>query len=138
VQAARDEGASIPSAREIAAPASGEVKPVTGPSPWRDDLAALERRLRAELQPAGAGASRAATPATDNARVMQRVQDLVEQSEQRQRRELALRMAQLVRDFDTQRQTDLVRIQQGIGQIEGNSAVDRQLLNYLVRASQRR
>lgn len=72
-----------------------------------------------------------------NAEVLQRVQALIDQSETKQRRELALRVAQVIRDFDTQRQTDLVRIQQGLAQIEGNNAADRQLLNYVVRASQR-
>ncbi|MBI2222628.1 MAG: zf-HC2 domain-containing protein [Acidobacteria bacterium] len=116
-----------------------EATPVSaGAAPWRADLGELERRLRTEFRSAAAPSSaRAASPGPDAARLLQQVQDLIEQSELRQRRELALRMAQVVRDFDTQRQTDLVRIQQGIGQIEGNTAADRQLLNYLVRASQR-
>jgi hypothetical protein len=117
----------------------GDITPVAVPdaaaSPWREELSALERRLRTELQ-ASAG-SRAQPLSADSARLLQRVQELIEQSEMRQRRELALRMAQVVRDFDAQRQTDLVRIQQGLGQIEGNTAADRQILNYLVRASQR-
>lgn len=120
---------------------SGELNAVAVPdaasSPWRDDLSALERRLRSEFQAASASAARTTPLSAESARLLQRVQDLIEQSEVRQRRELALRMAQVVRDFDTQRQTDLVRIQQGLGQIEGNTAADRQILNYLVRASQR-
>jgi hypothetical protein len=120
---------------------SGELSAVAVPgapsSPWRDDLSALERRLRTEFQAAPTNAARATPLSAESARLLQRVQDLIEQSEVRQRRELALRMAQVVRDFDTQRQTDLVRIQQGLGQIEGNTAADRQILNYLVRASQR-
>jgi hypothetical protein len=110
------------------------------------DLAALEQRLRTEFHALAASTSApsAATApanpagsASANAEVIRRVQDLIDQSEARQRRELALRVAQVVRDFDTQRQTDLVRIQQGLGQIEGSSAADRQILNYLVRVSQR-
>jgi hypothetical protein len=106
-------------------------------SPWRADLAALERQLRSEFQPAPAAGARSAALGPEATRVLQRVQELIEQSELRQRRELALRMAQMTRDFDTQRQTDLVRIQQGLGQLEGSSAADRQILNYLVRTSQR-
>ncbi len=128
-QAAAQQPASVPVAARAATPVS---------TPWRADLSELERRLRTEFKsaapPAGA---RAASLSPDGAKLLQQVQDLIEQSELRQRRELALRMAQVVRDFDTQRQTDLVRIQQGIGQIEGSTAADRQLLNYLVRASQR-
>lgn len=109
-----------------------------------EDLAALEKRLRTEFQalavnptaPARASAPAAVGPAS-NAQILQRVRDLVDESEARQRRELALRVAQVVRDFDAQRQTDLVRIQQGLGQIEGSTAADRQVLNYLVRVSQR-
>ncbi len=111
------------------------------------DLAALEKRLRMEFQAlavgsaaakhAGSATARATAAPPANAQLLQRVQDLIDQSETRQRRELALRVAQVVRDFDTQRQTDLVRIQQGLGQIEGTTAADRQVLNYLVRASQR-
>ena len=110
------------------------------------DLAALEQRLRTEfraLSASAAASTRAGTPPSQtgtagaSAQLLQRVQDLIDQSEARQRRELAMRVAQVVRDFDTQRQTDLVRIQQGLGQIEGSTAADRQLLNYLVRVSQR-
>lgn len=125
-----------------ATPASvpgGASAPVLEPatSPWREDLSAMERRLRSEFQAASATPRTSAPLSPDSARLLQRVQDLIEQSELRQRRELALRMAQVVRDFDAQRQTDLVRIQQGLGQLEGNTAADRQILNYLVRASQR-
>ena len=128
-QAAAPQPASVPAAARAAAPAS---------APWRAELSDLERRLRTEFRSAAPPASaRAASLSPDGAKLLQQVQDLIEQSELRQRRELALRMAQVVRDFDTQRQTDLVRIQQGIGQIEGSTAADRQLLNYLVRASQR-
>jgi hypothetical protein len=108
-----------------------------------EDLAALEKRLRTEFHALAASTPRAAAApapsgnAVTNTQLLQRVQDLIDQSEARQRRELAMRVAQVVRDFDTQRQTDLVRIQQGLGQIEGSTAADRQLLNYLVRVSQR-
>ena len=109
-----------------------------------EDLTALEKRLRTEfhalaqsapVQSQRAPVSGGGRTAADS-QLLQRVQALIDQSETRQRRELALRVAQVVRDFDTQRQTDLVRIQQGLGQIEGSTAADRQLLNYLVRVSQ--
>lgn len=101
-------------------------------SPWREDLAALERRLRTEFTAVPAPA--AGSPAGD-AELLRRVQALIDESESRQRRELALRVAQVVREFDVQRQTDLVRIQRGLGALEGSSAADRQLLNYLMRVS---
>lgn len=113
-----------------------------GESPWRADLSALERRLKTEFESIAAAApapatARPAAATLSDAELLRRVQALIEQSEHRQRRELAVRVAQLAREFDSQRQTDLVRIQQGLGQLEGSSAADRQLLNYLVRVSQR-
>ncbi|HXH07034.1 MAG TPA: hypothetical protein VNI83_10635, partial [Vicinamibacterales bacterium] len=107
--------------------------------PWRDDLLALERRLRGELAVARAGAA-APQPAGEaidsgHAELLRRVGALIEESERRQRRELALRLAAVVRDFDLQRQADLLRIQQGLGEIEGYTAADRQLLNYVLRVT---
>jgi hypothetical protein len=116
-------------------PAAATVAPVQ--APWRAELAGLERRLRAEL---GGGPVRTAssTPRSDSEDVLRRVQMLIGQSEARQQRELALRLAQVLNDFDRQRQTDLVRIQQGFGQLERSTAVDRELLNQFVRVSQQR
>jgi hypothetical protein len=104
---------------------------------WRAELAGLERRLREEL---GAGPVRtvSSTPRADSEDVLRRVQTLINESEARQQRELALRLAQVLNDFDRQRQTDLVRIQQGLGQLERSTAVDRELLNQFVRVSQQR
>ena len=57
-------------------------------------------------------------------------------------RELALRVSQVTTDVESQRRADLVRIEQNMGQIEGltgaEAARQRELLNYLVRVSQRR
>ena len=71
---------------------------------------------------------------------MTRVRTLIEESEQRQQRELALRTAELVRDVDSQRRIDLAQIQRNFGQIEGLTGAEvreqREMLNYLIRASQ--
>ena len=55
---------------------------------------------------------------------MRRVSDLVAQSETRQQQELALRIAQLIRDVDAQRVADLMRIQQGQGRIEAMTTAE--------------
>jgi len=72
--------------------------------------------------------------------VLARVRALIDESEQRQQRELALRTAQIVRDFDSQRRVDLEQIQRNFGQIEGLTGAEvreqRQMLNYLMRVSQ--
>jgi len=51
--------------------------------------------------------------ATD-AQVFARVRQMIDDSEQRQQRELALRTAALVRDFDAQRNDDIARIERTI------------------------
>ncbi|MGH9312861.1 MAG: anti-sigma factor family protein [Vicinamibacterales bacterium] len=104
---------------------------------WRAELTSLEQRLREEL---GANETRAAstTPAPEPAEVLRRVRTLIGESETRQQRELALRLAEVLRDFDRQRQTDLVRIQYGLGQLERSSAADREMVNHLVRVSSQR
>ena len=48
--------------------------------------------------------------------LLQRVRSMIDQSEQRQQRELALRLSQVTSEVDTQHQADLLRIQQNFGQ----------------------
>jgi hypothetical protein len=126
--------------REVAA----ARETVAAEAPWRAELTALERRLRGELSDDRASVSSRRRPSTslepraESADLLRRVQELIAASEGRQQRELALRVAQVVRDFDRQRQTDLVQIQRGLGQIEGSAAENREVLNYLVRVSQQR
>jgi hypothetical protein len=125
------------------APASAVVaqvpEPQVAPAPAvsREDLAALEQRLRRELTPVAAAA---AAPASD-AQLLARVRALIDESEQRQRRELALRTAEVVRDLDAQRQFDFARIQRAFGQFEGTAGAEiqrqRQDLNNLIRVTAR-
>jgi anti-sigma factor RsiW len=108
------------------------------------ELAALERRLRDEIATIRTTASRdTLTPSPQpEAQLMARVRALIEESEQRQQQELALRTAEIVRDFDSQRRVDLAQIQRNFGQIEGLTGAEvreqRQMLNYLMRVSQQR
>ena len=120
------------------------------------NLEELERRLRAEFARTAAAAPAAqpaaARPVTAPAQpapvrdggeeVLRQVRALIAESERRQQRELALRLTDVVRDFDAQRRADLVRIEQNMGQIEGLTGAEalrqRQLLDYLVRVSQQR
>jgi hypothetical protein len=110
------------------------------------DLQALERRLRAEIarMPPTSVGVRAEAPVTSASeeQLLARVRTLIEESERRQQRELALRTAQVMRDVDSQRQVDLAQIQNSFGQIEGLTGAEvreqRQMLNYLIRASEQR
>ena len=105
----------------------------------RADLVALEQRLRSELGH-GEGTTLTATPAADP-HVLDRVRVMIDESEQRQDRALAFRTAEMMRDLDAQRNDDLARIERTIGQMDGTTGVEvaqqRQMLNYLMRVSQR-
>ena len=112
----------------------------------RAALASLESRLRAEMATARTAS---ATPASaaggagfDRVALVKQVEGLIEASERRQQRELAFRLAQAMQDVDTQRRSDLVRIENGLGQIEGltvqEGARQSRLINYLMRTSQER
>jgi anti-sigma factor RsiW len=72
--------------------------------------------------------------------VLRRVKAMIDQSEGRQQRELALRLSQLIQDFDTQRRADLLHVEQNFGQLEGQTGAEvaqqRELLNSLVKVSQ--
>jgi hypothetical protein len=110
--------------------------PVSAVEPdWRAELTSLERRLRGEFAAKDAGARPVQAAANESDDVLRRVRTLIGESETRQQRELALRIAQVLRDFDRQRQTDLVRIQYGFGQLERSTAADREMVNHLVRVS---
>ena len=126
-------------ATTAAAPAAG----LTASS--NTELVDLERRLRAEmaqLRTATVTPGAAAPQGISEAQLLARVRTLIEESEQRQQRELALRTAQVVRDFDSQRNLDLAQIQRSFGQIEGLAGAEvreqRQMLNYLLRVSEQR
>jgi len=127
-------GARPPEMNEINVPAirnaSIELAPEMGP-----------------LESVGSGLSRnAAEPAsatnttsTDIEQLLQRVRSMIEQSEMRQQRELALRLSQVAREVDTQQRADLLRIQQNLGQFEMQTGerIDQQqqIMDYLVRTS---
>jgi hypothetical protein len=129
-----------------AEPSVGGPKLVTDQStagaPWRADLAALERQLRTELRASQASAAPAVhAVSSSDAETLRRVRALLDESEKRQQRELALRIAEVVRDVDTQRKADLRNIDHTLGLVRNDLGVEvmkqRQSLNLLYRASQR-
>ena len=121
--------------RPRSAAAVASAAPVT-----HAELAALEQRLRSEVShPAAVTESTSAS--ADEARILQRVRAMIDDSEQRQQHELALRAAEMMRDVDAQRSDDMARVERTLGQMDGTTGVEvaqqRQLLNYLMRVSQR-
>ena len=121
-------------------------------APWKADLTALESQLKKEIRAVPAPASGSSGPVRtvsagsplSDADVSRRVRALVEESEKRQQRELALRIAELLRDVNAQRQADLVKIDRTLGVVQNNVGIEvmknRQQINQmdlLYRASQR-
>jgi len=108
-------------------------------APWRAELTALEGRLRDEIRQVPV-----ASPAEATAGELRRVRTLVEESERRQERELALRLAEALREVSAQRQSDLARIDRNIGAMQSNTGREMlrqrsEMLNYVTvrTASQR-
>lgn len=138
--------APVSSSARSAASAAGGAAPAppsqASAAVSADELARLEARLRQEIaqvrsaQAAAAPASVARQAEPDDV-LLRRMQALIGESEERQRRELALRTAQVVRDIDAQRRDDLARVQQTMGQIEGSTGAElrqqnRELWNFLM------
>jgi len=113
-------------------------------APWRDDLAALERRLRSEWQSSDAAARPvlARSTASDD-EVVRRVQAMIKESERRQQSELALRVGGVMHDVNVARAADLARIEQTLGAIQNTTGAELmkqryQMANYLSQVSLKR
>jgi hypothetical protein len=102
-------------------------------------LVSLEQQLRNEIrsardqQPSTAPA--AAAPAAADDATLRRVQQMLAASEERQSRELALRLTQFNADMNMQRRADLLRIQQSFAQYGDQMFQQRQMLNNVIRVS---
>jgi hypothetical protein len=105
---------SLPAGGDIPLPAAVDAAAgVTTTS--TDTLRGMDERL--------AGGER-----IDTEQLLQRVRAMIDQSEQRQQRQLALRLSQVASEVDAQHQADLLRIQQNFGQ-------QQEVMDYLVRTS---
>ena len=109
------------------APAAASQVPVAAQheTPWRADLAALERQLRTEMRafPAQATADAARRDLADG-ETLRRVRALIDQSERKQQKELALRIAEVATDVRAQRVADLRNIDRNLNVIQSNTGVD--------------
>lgn len=111
----------------------------------RTDLAQLEQRLKAEMsQMRTAVAAPAPQRAVADDEIMKKVEELVTQSEERQRREFTLRSVELARDIEAQRRIDMASVRETFGQFQGvtgteirqqREAID-QINSYIRRVSQ--
>ena len=122
----------------------------TAAQPWQADIASLASQLKNEIRATQASASapapaiRTVAASASDAEIARRVRAIVDESEKRQQRELALRLAGLLRDINTQRQADLVKIDRTLGVVQNSVGIEvmknRQQINQmdlLYRASQR-
>ena len=99
------------------------------PVDWKAQAEALDRRLQNLEQTISA---RSRTSAVQNAsvsdmsdaEVLQRVREMLGQSEMRQQRALVARTAELTRDFDAKRKLDLVAIDQGMTRLQNTSGAE--------------
>jgi len=104
-----------------------------GEPPWRQDMDLLAAQIRADLarlaqeSPGTASSTplRVAMPLQDapartmtDAALLARVQDLIDKSEIRQQSNLALRVTELGRQFELQRQGDIVQVEQALQRLE--------------------
>ena len=62
---------------------------------------------------------------------LRRVRTLLEDSEKRQRRDVALRFAEMAREVESQRQSDLARIDRNLGLVQSRTGME------VMRAQQR-
>lgn len=115
-------GARVEPAEPLLVQSASGVGPASSTeSPWRKELVALERDLRASLAArAGAGDGGGATDES----LLRRVRTLIQESERRQQSELALRVAEVARDMQMQRQADLVKIDRSLGLIQSRTGME--------------
>jgi hypothetical protein len=121
--------------RAVAPPAEPAEAGLTAVS-RRADLDALEQRLRSELHgPAQAGAPggllKSDAGAAASAQLLRQVRALVQDSERRQQNELALRIAEVVHEFDSKRGSDLVSIRRAMREIQSDAGAQQYIINDL-------
>jgi len=133
--------------------ASASPAPTAAAVPSKADLAQLEERLRTEMTSLSRANSATPTPTpvpvaarpSDDA-IIQRVQQLLAQSEERQRIEFTERTVRQASAFEAQRRADLETVRTTLGQFQGTTGAEvrqqRQAIDeinrYLVRVSQQR
>lgn len=123
----------------MAAQAPVAIPVSTNAQPWRAELAALEERLHAEQQALPVSAP---SPAVADEAALRRVRAWLEDSERRQQRDVALRFAEMAREVESQRQSDLARIDRNLGLVQSRTGMEvmrtqQQMNNLAQRVSQR-
>jgi Putative zinc-finger len=109
-------------------------------------VAEIERRLAAlEAASRDSGvrnASSLSARSSSDTEIIRRVRDMLAQSEQKQQGELALRIADVIRDVEAQRLADLGRIRKGLSNIEdtvtAEAAAHRELTTFVLASAKQK
>lgn len=110
---------AAPTSRRVTPEPAWITRAAAGQPPWRADLDLLATQLRTELsRPAPPVVTVAAGRSTSDEQLLRRVAELLDQSEIRQQQNLALRVTELGRQFEIQRQADIVQVEQSLNRIE--------------------
>ena len=135
--------ATVPSQASVSQPATETTNTATTNTASRTDLSDLEQRLKAEMAQLRSTAPTPVRQVTSGDDIMKRVEALVAESEERQRREFTLRSVEMARDFEAQRRIDMATVRETVGQFQGaagteirqqREAIDR--INNFIRVSQ--
>jgi hypothetical protein len=110
---------------------------------WRADLTRVAAQLRAEIdakeQASAVRAAAQQAPAISEPELRRRVQMLLDERETRIQNEIALAVANVMKDYQQTRLADLARIQQTIGYVQNNTLSEqlkqREAVNYLLKVS---
>jgi len=122
-------------------PAAAETAPANGAT--RTDLAQLEERIKAEIAQIRTTAPVRQVVASSDDGLLKKIEGLLAESEERQRREFTLRSVEMARDFEAQRRIDMASVREAVGQFQGvtgteirqqREAIDR--INSLIRVGQ--
>lgn len=115
--------------------------PAVEPVAWQAAADGIDRRLRdleafARSQPASV---QNASASISDAEVLRRVREMLGQSETRQQRAMALRLAEMTREFDAQRRIDLAAIDSGMARLQNTNGAEvkqyRDLIQRMYRAT---
>jgi len=137
-------GAPVPAAPAASSPAASSPA-VGAPSAesvnWQATADGIDRRLReleaiARTQPS---AGQKASTSISDVEVLRRVREMLGQSETRQERAVAVRIAEVTRELDAQRRIDLAAIDSGMARLQNTNGAEvkqyRDLIQRMYRAT---
>jgi anti-sigma factor RsiW len=140
VRAGRQAAPAQPAApvTSVASAPRDAAAPVNASFVTAEELAAFESRLRAAFaEPSGRASMQ--TVASSTPQLPAEVRRLIEESEARTRSEMAARFLDIVSDFEGHRRTDMLRVQQALGQLQRTSGAEaaqtRDIVNRLMLVS---